>query len=196
MEKKAKPMIVVMPAGHTSPSFGMGAGRGMHPTVDEFGQDFVKAIRPYVESHYRVLTGPRNRAIAGLSMGGMQTLNIAISDLNSYSYIGVFSSGIFSSAPSASAKASPAAPGPPPADWEKEHLAVLDDPAFKKDLKLLWFATGSEDFLVSTTKATWRCSRNTGFLPSTRRAAADIPGSTGAITSTSLLRSCLNMSTG
>jgi enterochelin esterase family protein len=162
-EHKAKPMLIVMPAGHTSTSFGPGARGGMQPVLDEFGQDFVQAIRPYVESHYRVLTGPHNRALAGLSMGGMQTLNIAISDLNSYSYIGVFSSGIFGSAPSA--KPAAMAPGPPPADWEKEHLAVLDNPAFKKDLKLLWFATGSEDFLVSTTKATVEMLKKHGFSP-------------------------------
>jgi len=164
-ERKAKPMVVVMPAGHTSASFGLSAGRGMQPMLDEFGQDFAQAIRPYVESHYRVLAGPHNRAIAGLSMGGMQTLNIAIPDLNSYSYVGVFSSGIFGSAPSAAKPPAAGSPGPPPADWEKEHLAVLDNPAFKRDLKLLWFATGSEDFLVTTTKATVEMLKKHGFSP-------------------------------
>ena len=97
--KKAKPMVVVMPAGHTSASFSMGGGGGMGPMIDEFSQEFNKDILPYIEGNYRVLTDRRNRAMAGLSMGGMQTLNIAISDLGKYAYIGVFSSGIFGSGP-------------------------------------------------------------------------------------------------
>jgi enterochelin esterase-like enzyme len=169
-EKRVKPMIVVMPAGHTSTSFGVGAGRGMQSMVDEFGQDFVKDIMPYVESHYRVLPGGNNRAIAGLSMGGMQTLNIAIPDLKNFSYIGVFSSGIFGSAPAK--PAAPGAPGAPAApaapsgpDWEQQHLAVLDNAALRKNLKLLWFATGSEDFLLSTTKTSVEMLKKHGFSP-------------------------------
>jgi enterochelin esterase family protein len=168
-EKKAKPMIVAMPAGHTSTGSGMGGG--MQSAIDEFGQDFVKDIVPYVEIQYRVLKGAGNRAIAGLSMGGMQTLNIAFSDLRSFSYIGVFSSGIFGSAPSRpkdapAAAAAPAAPAPSPApDWEKQHLSALDDPALKKGVKLLWFSTGSEDFLVSTSKASVEMLKKHGFSP-------------------------------
>ncbi len=165
--KKAKPMIVVMPAGHTSASFTPGGGRGMSAMVDEFSQDFVKDIEPYVETNYRVLPGRRNRAIAGLSMGGAQALNIALTDLSKSSYIGVFSSGVFGSAPRA-----PAAPGAttppapaPSAEWEKLHLAMLDNAALKKGLKLLWFATGSEDFLMNTTKATIEMFKKHGFSP-------------------------------
>jgi enterochelin esterase family protein len=165
-EKKAKPMIIVMPAGHTSTSFSMGAGRGMQSTVDEFGQDFVKDIMPYVESHYRVLKGARNRAIAGLSMGCMQTLNIAVKDLGSYSYIGVFSSGIFGSAPSKTAPGAKAVPAAPPGpDWEQQNLAALGNAALKKNLKLLWFATGSEDFLLNTTQASVEMLKKHGFSP-------------------------------
>jgi len=169
-EKKAKPMIVVMPAGHTSTSFGMGAGRGMQSTVDEFGQDFMKDIVPFIESHYRVLTGSSSRAIAGLSMGGMQTLNIAIADLSRFSYIGVFSSGIFSSAPTRPAAAKPestaaAAPAVQRPDWEKEHLSALDSAALKKNVRLLWFSTGSEDFLLNTTKASVDMLKKHGFSP-------------------------------
>ena len=90
---KAKPMIVVMPAGHTGPfNFGPGAPR---PAVDEFTADFKGDVVPYVEKNYRVLTGRQSRAIAGLSMGGAQTLDIAIPDLDQYAYVGVFSSGVF-----------------------------------------------------------------------------------------------------
>jgi enterochelin esterase family protein len=163
-EKRGKPMIVVMPAGHTSRTFGMGGG--MTSTIDEFSQDFVKDIGPFVDSHYRVLSGAQNHAMAGLSMGGMQTLNIAISDLKSFSYIGVFSSGVFGSAPSKPAAAGATAPASSPApDWEKQHLAMLDNAALRKDLKLLWFATGSEDFVSGTTKATLEMLKKHGFSP-------------------------------
>ena len=55
-------------------------------------------LMPYVEKNYRVLTDRQSRAIAGLSMGGNQTLNIAIPHLEKFAYIGVFSSGIISGA--------------------------------------------------------------------------------------------------
>jgi enterochelin esterase-like enzyme len=160
--KKAKPMIVVMPAGHTSAGMSMGNG-GL---ADEFSQDFIKDIIPYVESHYRVLTDRGSRAMAGLSMGGMQTLNVTMSDLGKFSYIGVFSSGVFSAAPRNPAAKDAVANAPAPgADWEQPRLAVLDNPSLKKDLKLLWFSTGSEDFLLNTTKATIELLKKHGFNP-------------------------------
>jgi len=164
-EKKAKPMVVVMPAGHTSTSFGMGVGRGAQSMVDEFSQDFDKDIVPYVEGHYRVLPEARNRAIAGLSMGGMQTLNIMIKDLKKFAYVGVFSSGIFGMAPSKPAPGASAAPAAPAADFEKQNSAALDNPELKKGLKLLWFSTGSEDFLLSTTTASVEMLKKHGFAP-------------------------------
>ena len=75
----------------------MGGGNGAR--ADEFSQDFVNDIMSYVEANYRVLTDRGSRAMAGLSMGGMQTLNVAMSDLGKFSYIGVFSSGVFGMAP-------------------------------------------------------------------------------------------------
>ena len=100
--RKAKPMIVVMPAGHTTAST-FGGGRGAAPAAapgaapaprqDEFYEDFTKDIMPYVEKNYRVLTGRNDRAIAGLSMGGSQTMNVAFLNLAKFAYIGVFSSG-------------------------------------------------------------------------------------------------------
>jgi len=101
---KAKPMIIVMPAGHVPSSSNVGGG--FMGGEDAFSEDFLKAIAPYVEANYRVLNGRQNRAMAGLSMGGMQTLNITMSDLGEYSYIGVFSSGVFGMAPKAPAKGS------------------------------------------------------------------------------------------
>ncbi len=89
--KKAKPMVVVMPAGHTGP---FTFGRGGLP-MDEFVKDFNGDILPYIEKNYRVHTDRRNRAIAGLSMGGAHTLSIAFPQLEKFAYIGVFSSGVF-----------------------------------------------------------------------------------------------------
>lgn len=165
--KKAKPMIVVMPAGHTSNTFSPGGGRSMGPALDEFAQDFLRDIVPYVETNYRVLMDRQHRAIAGLSMGGAQALNISISNLAKFAYVGVFSSGAFGSAPRGPAAPGAAAPaGPmPSAEWEKEHLAMLDNAELKKGLKLLWFATGSEDFLLKTTKATLEMLKKHGFSP-------------------------------
>ena len=73
--QKAKPMIVVMPAGHTSRTGANVVGRS---ATDEFVGDFVTDVMPYVEKHYRVLTDRANTAIAGLSMGGLQTLEVAM----------------------------------------------------------------------------------------------------------------------
>src|SRR5262245_13896217 len=78
--KKAKPMIVVMPAGHTSRTQGFGGGGGgggfLSPT-DDFARDFTADVMPFIEKHYRVFTDRARTAIAGLSMGGAQSLNIA-----------------------------------------------------------------------------------------------------------------------
>lgn len=154
--KKAKPMVVVMPAGHTSKGFRMGGG--IERAVDEFSEDFVNDIMPYIETHYRVLKDRKNRAIAGLSMGGMQTLNIAMSDLGTFSYIGVFSSGIFRMPPGGPAQSSSP-------DWEQQHLSMLDNQDLKRGLKLFWFATGNEDFLIETTRSTVEMMKKHGFSP-------------------------------
>ncbi len=158
-EKKAKPMIVVMPAGHTSAQgFRMAPGGR-----DEFAEDFVKDIVPYVEKNYRVLTGRANRAIAGLSMGGMQTLNISMSHLDQYAYIGVFSSGLFNM--TGSRPAGNGAPVPPPPEWEAQRKDMLDNAAMKKGLKLLWIKTGVDDFVMPTTKGTVEMLKKHGFTP-------------------------------
>jgi enterochelin esterase family protein len=138
-EKKAKPMVVVMPAGHTGP-FGFGARFS-----DDFEKDFVNDVMPYVEKNYRVRNDRKDRAIAGLSMGGAQTLNIAYAHLDKFAYVGVYSSGIFGIG-NASQNSEPS--------WEEKHKAVLDDASLKKGLKLVWFATGKDDFLIKTSQAT------------------------------------------
>ena len=66
---------------------------------------------PYVEKHYRVLTDRANTAIAGLSMGGLQTLEVAIPRLDRFAYIGVYSSGLIGAFPNAGGRGRGAAPG-------------------------------------------------------------------------------------
>src|SRR5262249_19607405 len=135
---KARPMIVVMPAGHVN---GAGAALGATSPVgaddipgignggDPFVTDFVNDLMPDVEKNYRVLTDRQSRAIAGLSMGGNQTLNIAVPRLDRFAYIGVFSSGILSG------RGGAPSPGAPFAEaWEKDHAAALDNAAAKRGL--------------------------------------------------------------
>jgi enterochelin esterase family protein len=120
--KKAKPMIVVMPAGHTrrGPTQGGVIGR---TATEEFVHDFMADVKPYVEKNYRVLTDRAHTAIAGLSMGGNHTLQIAIPHLDQFAYIGVYSSGLLGAfpglgggrrgaPPAASPAATPAAAAP------------------------------------------------------------------------------------
>ena len=112
---------------------------------------------PYAESHYRVRTDRAHRALAGLSMGGGHTLAIAAAHLEQFSYLGVFSSGVFGitgRGPGAGA------PGP---SFEEQHRAVLDDAKKKKGLELFWFATGRDDFLVETSRATVEMLKKHGF---------------------------------
>jgi enterochelin esterase family protein len=162
--KRARPMIVVMPAGHTSRTAG---GRGAPGARDEFNEDFLGDVMPYVEKNYRVLSDRAHRAIAGLSMGGAQTLNASIAHLDRFAYIGVFSSGIFGIVPPGPGRAgAPAAPAPPPGpSWEEQHLAALDNAAARKGLKLFWFSTGADDGLMTTTKATVEMFKKHGFDP-------------------------------
>jgi len=136
-DRKAKPMLIVMPAGHVTGA-GAALGGGATTGTDPFLGDFVADVMPYVEKNYRVLTDRNDRAIAGLSMGGGQTLNIAMPHLDRFAYIGVFSSGIPANVSDA---------------WEHEHLAELDNGAARRGLKLLWFGTGKKDFMVDTTRS-------------------------------------------
>jgi len=124
--------------------------------MDEFVQDFNGDILPYVEKNYRVWTDRPRRAIAGLSMGGSQTLNAAFLNLAKFAYIGVFSSG----ASLGGGRAGGQAP-----DWEGAHKADLDNPGLKKGTKLIWLATGVDDGLIANTRTTVEMLKKHGFDP-------------------------------
>ncbi|NMA74349.1 MAG: esterase [Bacteroidales bacterium] len=93
-ENKAVPMIVVMDNGnievfHTAP------GESPNDARTKFGADFTQIllneIIPHIESNFRVYTDRENRAMAGLSWGGLQTFNITLNNLDKFAYIGGFS---------------------------------------------------------------------------------------------------------
>jgi enterochelin esterase-like enzyme len=154
-------MVVVMPAGHTGPfRRELRDPSAPRPAVDEFIQDFLDDLMPHVEKSYRVHTDRRHRAIAGLSMGGGQTLNIAVPDLGTFGYFGVFSSGVFGITGGGRGRAPGAAAGP---SWEERHREALDNAELKQGLELVWFATGKEDFLIETSRATVALLEKHGF---------------------------------
>ncbi|WP_263381243.1 alpha/beta hydrolase [Granulicella arctica] len=89
---KVQPMIIVMPAGWTP--FGPQVMTG-DATKDPFNDEPIHDIIPYIESHYRPLADPEHRALGGLPMGGIQTLNIGLHNLGTFRSLVVMSSGWF-----------------------------------------------------------------------------------------------------
>jgi enterochelin esterase family protein len=126
---KAKPMIVVMPNGHT-PDRPNAAPANMLLNSD-FRDDLLKAVIPYIDKNYRTILNPDNRAMAGLSMGGAHTINTGLTHPDLFHYIGIFS--ITGGG----------------ADYEKSNEAALQQGA--KAFKLVYYAYGSEDFVARNT---------------------------------------------
>jgi enterochelin esterase-like enzyme len=106
---------------------GAAAARDFGGWGTAFENDLLKDIIPYIESHYSVYTDREHRAIAGLSMGGGQTLNIGLTNLDTFAWVGAFSS----------------APNTTSADQ-----LVTDPEATTKKLKLLWISCGDNDTVV------------------------------------------------
>lgn len=130
---KIQPLIMVFPNGDASmtaeaAASGKGSNRngGFENWATPFESDLLKDIIPCVESQYSVYTNREHRALAGLSMGGGQTLNIGLAHVGTFAYVGGFSS-----APNTKS----------PAD-------LVADPAALKQLKLLWLACGNQDGLI------------------------------------------------
>jgi enterochelin esterase family protein len=96
-DNKAKPMIVVMPLGHMTPvaatPLALNAPRPSTPPAGQtlMEQYLLTEVIPFIEGKYRVAAGRENRAMAGLSMGGLQTHTIAFKHLDMFSGIGLFS---------------------------------------------------------------------------------------------------------
>jgi len=142
-DKKIVPLIVIFPNGNATASAKGGEGA---PKVvggpkgggkkggffgpgwgENFTNDLLKDIIPYIESHYSTYTDADHRALAGLSMGGMQTRTIGPANLDKFAYLGVFSGG----------------------NLMPENIKDLN--AFKKHVKLVFMSFGSKE--PSTPKA-------------------------------------------
>ena len=123
-EGKIKPMIVVMPMGHPSNGFYMEPGI----TADPYYKQLLNDIIPYVESHYNVSARREDRAFAGLSMGGIQALNIGLFSPEKFSYVLPLSTGYFPDQLKT---------------LEAKYSNALKNPEINK-LKLFWIAMGGE----------------------------------------------------
>ena len=88
---KAKPLVIVMPYGHTPSASSQSQGPGNYGA---FEADLIKDVIPYVQKLYRVSSDRKDRAIAGLSMGGSQALTVGLGNLELFGSIGAFSSAI------------------------------------------------------------------------------------------------------
>ncbi|MBX9583121.1 MAG: esterase family protein [Gemmataceae bacterium] len=131
-DKKLAPMIVVMPNGR--------AGKGVtirtpwkeqFPAFEAFEQDLLNDLIPHVEKAYPVKPGRENRALAGLSMGGGQSLNFGLAHPEAFAWVGGFAS----------------APNTKPAGE-----LVKDPAAAAKAYKLVWVSCGDKDGLMKVSQ--------------------------------------------
>ena len=128
---KCEPMIVVMDYGNCGYIFGSRRGESRDEFGASFGPILLDEIIPYIESTFRVKKGSDNRAMAGLSWGGKQTFDIALTNLGTFSYVGAFSGAIFL---------------PPQTDWSTLYDGAFADPeAFSEKVKVLFMGMGSEE---------------------------------------------------
>lgn len=128
---KARPMIVVMPFGHTPdrPNANILANT-------DFGHDLIKDLIPYVDGNFRTLADQHHRAMAGLSMGGSHTIRYGLTHPELFDYIGIFSMGLGLQGANEIAQ------------YETANQAALARAG--KDLDLVYYAVGKDDFLYSS----------------------------------------------
>jgi enterochelin esterase-like enzyme len=148
-DKKIEPMIVVFPNGNATTNAAGGGqggrgrggfGGGSDPAAiggdgwgKNFESDLIKDIVPFIESHYSVLADREHRALAGLSMGGGQSLDFGLSHLDTFAWVGGFSSAPNTRAPE----------------------QLVPDPAKATEkLKLLWISCGNKDGLIFISQRT------------------------------------------
>ena len=118
------PMVVVFPNGRAQPNDrAEGDLFKAAPDFENFEGDLFNDVIPFIESHYSVMSDREHRALAGLSMGGGQSLNFGLSHLDTFAWIGAFS--------------------PAPNTRAPERL-VPDPTAATAKLKLLWLSCGSQ----------------------------------------------------
>ena len=133
-DKKAVPMIIVMPNGRAQPNDrAEGNVMATAPAFANFEQDLLKDLIPFIESKYPVKAGRENRALAGLSMGGGQSLNFGLGHLDTFAWVGGFSS----------------AP-----NTEPPEQLVPDCATAAQMLRLLWVSCGDRDGLFYISQRT------------------------------------------
>ena len=126
---EAKPMIIIMVDGNMP---GAGGLAGFNENVlKSFESELKLNVIPFVESNFRVKTGSENRALAGLSMGGLQTLYAGVKNSDMFAYLGVFSSGWF---------ANNTALSQPQYDFMTANKDKIN-----KDVKSFWIAMGGKE---------------------------------------------------
>ncbi|HZW93311.1 MAG TPA: alpha/beta hydrolase-fold protein [Candidatus Eremiobacteraceae bacterium] len=132
---KARRMIVVMPLGYgTMEMIRLGWNAWSHTEVrdrnfNKFSAALLTEVMPRVENEYRITKDRNARAIAGLSMGGSESLLTGLNNLDKFSWIGAFSSGGI------------------PDEFQKDFPAL--DARANQQLHLLWIACGTEDRLIT-----------------------------------------------
>ena len=135
-EGAAMPMIVVMDRGYANRAgsqpvvIGPGSSqRSFQQAFSAFEDVILNDLIPTIDSSYRTIPDREHRAMAGLSMGGMQTMFIGLRHLDRFAYIGSFSGPIFGTF-----------------DVKTSYDGAFADPAaFNKKVKLLWMGSGSEE---------------------------------------------------
>jgi enterochelin esterase-like enzyme len=127
-DKKAEPTIIVMPNGRAQPDDRPGTNAmATAPAFGKFDKDLLGDLIPFIESKYSVKKDRENRALAGLSMGGGQSLNFGLANLDTFAWVGGFSS----------------APNTKPA------AELVPDPEkARNQLKLLYISCGNKDGLI------------------------------------------------
>ena len=133
---KAKPMIIVMPYGRAYPVISKSSGSLRNwDNLLEFKKDFLNNLVPFVESNYRVKADKDNRAIAGFSGGGGETLYLGLNNPEFAAWVCGF------------------APGMLKEEFERNNVGAFSDPkATNKRLKLFWIGVGKDDFLYNVIK--------------------------------------------
>ncbi len=127
-DKKAEPMIIVMPNGRAQTDDRPGPNAmGTAPAFGKFDKDLLGDLIPFIQSKYSVNPDRASRALAGLSMGGGQSLNFGLANLDTFAWVGGFSS----------------APNTRPAAE-----LVPDSAKATGQLKLLWISCGNKDGLI------------------------------------------------
>lgn len=127
-EGKAVPMIIVMPNGRAQKNDrAEGNVFESAPAFEKFEADLLEDVIPAIESRYSAFADREHRALAGLSMGGGQSLNFGLVNLDTFAWVGGFSS----------------------APNTKPSAELVPDPAaVREKLKLLWLSCGNQDGLI------------------------------------------------